>query len=88
MNDPEGPEVPRPTARASRAGHRATATKLRADIQEELDDGGDKLKLGVFYRKLAQRLAIINDLDKEVLGALINEEEIVNETKDQDGKML
>jgi len=88
MAENEGPIVPRPNPGASRRGHRATATKLRADIQEELDDGGDKLKLGVFLRKLAKKSAIISELDNEILGALVNEEDIVAETMDQDEKML
>ena len=80
--------MPRPNPRASRKGHRATVTKLRAEIHAELDEGGDKLKLGVFLRKLAKKSAIISELDSEILGALVNEDEIIAETTDQDGKML
>ena len=36
----EGQVVPRPNPRASRKGHRATVTKLRAEIQEEIDEAG------------------------------------------------
>ena len=88
MDAIEGQAVPRPNPRASRKGHRATVTKLRAEIQAELDDGGDKLKLGVYLKKLAKKSAIISELDSEILGALVNEEDIVAETTDQDNKML
>ena len=40
MDAIEGQVVPRPNPKASRKGHRATVTKLRAEIQDELDDGG------------------------------------------------
>ena len=48
-----GPALIRPNPKAARGGHRATATKLIADIQVEMakDDGGSKIKLGVFLKK-------------------------------------
>ena len=44
----DAPVMIRPNPKATRRGHRATATKLIADIQVELakDDGGIKLSWG------------------------------------------
>ena len=80
----------RPNPKAVRRGHRATATKLMAEVLAEMekDDGGSRIKLGVYLNKLAEKLAKIRELDFEIIESMENNEEIEAEAATQDEKVL
>ena len=80
----------RPNPKAVRRGHRATATKLMAEVLAEMekDDGGSRIKLGVYLNKLAEKLAKINELDFIIVESMEDGDEIEAETTAQDAKVL
>ena len=79
-----------PNPKAIRRGHRATATRLMADVKTEVEkeEGGSRIKLGVYLNKLAEKLAKIRELDFEIIESMENNEEIEAEAATQDEKVL
>ena len=76
--------------KVARRGLRSGVTKLLTEIRDELnkEDGGSKVKLGVYLNKMGEKLTKARHLDFAIMETIDNPEEAETEAWEADKRLL